>query len=121
MTAGVAINPFTPLGTVVDLPLPHVLVMSVEPGFAGQRWVPHKARRVRELSASLPDDVTITVDGNVSEDNAVLTNDHGAALFVCGTSSIFSIDDYHAAVDQMRGKLRAAQYRLWPGGALGGQ
>ena len=40
MTAGVAINPFTPIATVVDLPLSYVLVMSVEPGFAGQRWIP---------------------------------------------------------------------------------
>ncbi len=41
MTAGVAVNPFTPLAAVIDLPLTHVLVMSVEPGFAGQLWVPH--------------------------------------------------------------------------------
>ncbi len=121
MTAGVAINPFTPLGTVLDLPLPHFLVMSVEPGFAGQRWVPHTARRVRELRTSLRDDVTIAVDGNVSEDNAVLAYEHGAALFVCGTSSIFSSDDYQAAVDQMRRRLRAAQDPLSPGGAQGGQ
>jgi ribulose-phosphate 3-epimerase len=87
MTAGVAINPFTPLAAVVDLPLAHVLVMSVEPGFAGQRWV----------------------DGNVTEDNAVLAYENGASLFVCGTSSIFASDDYASAVGQMRSKLRAVQ------------
>ena len=120
MTAGVAINPFTPLATVVDLPLSYALVMSVEPGFAGQRWLPHAARRVRELKASR-DDVTIAVDGNVSNDNAVLAYRHGATLFVCGTSSIFSRDDYHGAVDEMRRSLRAAQHPYSQGGAAGGQ
>jgi ribulose-phosphate 3-epimerase len=108
MTAGVAINPFTPLAAVVDLPLAHVLVMSVEPGFAGQRWVPHTARRLRELRASLDDAATIGVDGNVTEDNAVLAYESGASLFVCGTSSIFATDDYRAAVSQMRSRLEAA-------------
>ncbi len=109
MTAGVAINPFTPLAAVVDLPLAHVLVMSVEPGFAGQRWVPHTARRLHELRTLLDDDVTIGVDGNVTEDNAVLAYENGASLFVCGTSSIFASDDYASAVVQMRNKLRAVQ------------
>jgi ribulose-phosphate 3-epimerase len=113
MTAGVAINPFTPLAAVVDLPLPHVLVMSVEPGFAGQRWVPHTARRLHQLRHSLDDDVTIGVDGNVTEDNAVLAYENGASLFVCGTSSIFAGDDYASAAGQMRNRLRAVQ-RLAP-------
>ena len=109
MTAGVAVNPFTPLAAVVDLPLTHVLVMSVEPGFAGQRWVPHTARRLRELRAALDDDVTIGVDGNVTEDNAVLAYENGASLFVGGSSSIFATDDYGATVSQMRSRLQAAQ------------
>jgi ribulose-phosphate 3-epimerase len=121
MTAGVAINPFTPLATVVDLPLSYVLVMSVEPGFAGQRWLPHTARRVGDLRASLRDDVTIAVDGNVSEENAMLAYEHGATLFVCGTSSIFSRDDYRGAVDDMRSSLQAARHAHWLGGAVGGQ
>ena len=118
--AGLAINPFTPLATVVDLPFPHVLVMSVEPGFVGQRWIPHTARRVGELRASVRDDVTIAVDGNVREDNAVVAYEHGAELFVCGTSSIFSSDDYRAVVSQMRRRLRAAQHPQPQPGALGG-
>ena len=107
MTPGVAINPFTPLAAVVDVPVPHVLVMSVEPGFAGQRWVPHTAGRVRELRASLREDVKIGVDGNVSEDNAVLAYENGASVFVCGTSSIFTSGDYATAVGQMRKRLQA--------------
>jgi ribulose-phosphate 3-epimerase len=121
MTAGVAINPFTPLATVVDLPLPHVLVMSVEPGFVGQRWVPHTARRVGELRESVDAGVTIAVDGNVSEDNAVLAYEHGAELFVCGTSSIFSGENYYAAVGQMRRRLWEAQHSQPQRGAPGGQ
>jgi ribulose-phosphate 3-epimerase len=109
MTAGVAINPFTPLTSVVDLPLSHVLVMSVEPGFAGQRWLPHTARRLHQLRTSVDDDVTIAVDGNVSEDNAVSAYENGASLFVCGTSSIFASDDYGAAVGRIRSRLRAVQ------------
>ncbi len=57
----------------------------------------------------LDDDVTIGVDGNVTEDNAVLAYENGASLFVCGTSSIFATDDYDAAVTQMRSRLQAAQ------------
>lgn len=117
MTAGVAVNPFTPLAGLVDLPLPHVLVMSVEPGFAGRRWVPHTPRRVRELRTSMGDDVTIAVDGNVSEDNAALAYENGASLFVCGTSSIFASDDYRTAVNQMRNRLRTVRQ---PGEAPGG-
>jgi ribulose-phosphate 3-epimerase len=108
MTPGVAINPFTPLAAVVDVPVPNVLVMSVEPGFFGQRWVPHTAGRLRELRASLPDDVKIGVDGNVSEDNAVLAYENGASVFVCGTSSIFASDDYNATVSRVRRRLQAA-------------
>ncbi len=112
MTAGVAINPFTPLAAVVDLPLLHFLVMSVEPGFAGQRWIPHTAARVRELSGSLPDDAQIAVDGNVSVDNAVLAYENGASMFVCGTSSIFASDDYATTVHKMRSRLEATRRAL---------
>ena len=65
--------------------------------------------------------MTIAVDGNVSKDNAVLAYEHGASLFVCGTSSIFSHGDYDGAVDEMRRSLRAVQHPHSEGGAVGGQ
>jgi ribulose-phosphate 3-epimerase len=112
MEAGVAINPFTPLAPVVDLPLLHFLVMSVEPGFAGQRWIPHTAARLRELSGSLPGEANIAVDGNVSVDNAVVAYKNGASTFVCGSSSIFASHDYAAGVDEMRRRLEATRRSL---------
>jgi ribulose-phosphate 3-epimerase len=119
MNPGVAINPFTPLAALVDLPLPNVLVMSVEPGFAGQPWIPHTAGRLHELRASLGSDVQIGVDGNVSEDNALLAYENGASLFVCGTSSVFAGDDYTAAVNQMRSRLQAGPRTVTSSGGDG--
>jgi ribulose-phosphate 3-epimerase len=121
MTAGVAVNPFTALAPVVDLPLLHFLVMSVEPGFAGQRWIPHTAARLRQLRGSLPDQAEIAVDGNVSLDNAVLAYENGASLFVCGTSSIFASDDYAAGVDEMRSRLETTRRALASRGARSGR
>ena len=91
-----ALNPATPLCMIEEvLPdLDGVLVMTVNPGFAGQKLVPQtleKITRVRSmLDAAGHPDALIEVDGNVSFENAVKMRAAGADLFVCGTSSIFS-------------------------------
>lgn len=95
--AGVAINPATPLSTL-DYVLEDVymvLVMAVDPGFAGQKMIPCSIRKISELrdkikSAGL--DVYIQVDGNVSFENAPKMVSAGADILVAGTSSIFSKD-----------------------------
>ena len=94
----VALNPATPL-TALDYVLDDiggVLVMTVNPGFAGQKMVPaclDKIRDVREyLDARDRQDALIEVDGNVSFENAVKMRRAGADILVAGTSSIFHKD-----------------------------
>lgn len=90
-----AINPATPLYALEDV-LPDVdgvLLMTVNPGFAGQKLVPqtlNKISRLREmLDKAGKGDTPIEVDGNVSFANALKMRRAGADIFVCGTSSIF--------------------------------
>lgn len=107
----VAINPATPLCAIEEV-LPDVdgvLVMTVNPGFAGQKLVPQTldkiARLRRMLDAAGLDGVRIEVDGNVSFENAVKMRAAGADIFVCGTSSIFQKG---AAIDENIARLRKA-------------
>ncbi len=93
--AGLAINPGTPLAVLEDL-LPYtdaVLVMTVNPGFAGQSLVESTLDKIRRLRAMLDEAgyeaVNVMVDGNVSFDNAVRMRAKGADLFVVGSSSLF--------------------------------
>ena len=92
----VALNPATPLVMIEDV-LPDVdgvLVMTVNPGFAGQKLVPQTldkiARLRRMLDANGLAHVRIEVDGNVSFENSTRMRAAGADIFVCGTSSIFA-------------------------------
>ena len=93
--AGVALNPATPICMIEDVldDIDMVLVMTVNPGFAGQKLVPatlDKIRRVKEmLLKSGREDVRIQVDGNVSFENAVKMREEGADVFVAGSSSVF--------------------------------
>lgn len=95
--AAVAINPATPI-----LMIKHVLcdvemvcVMTVNPGFAGQKIVPETLNKIKELKELIGGkklDVKIEVDGNVSFENAKKMKEMGADIFVAGTSSLFSKD-----------------------------
>ena len=86
-TAGVAINPGTPVEALREI-LPYidlVNVMTVEPGFGGQKFIPHspeKIRRVRELGA----DFEIEVDGGIDARTAPLVVEAGATVLVAGNS-----------------------------------
>lgn len=92
----VALNPATPLYAVDEVldDLELVLVMTVNPGFAGQKLVPSTLRKIaglkERLTASGRPDIEIEVDGNVSWDNALKMRQAGADIFVAGTSSIFT-------------------------------
>ncbi len=104
MAAGVAINPATALGALEDaLPFADfLLVMSVNPGFGGQRFIPEsvaKVRRLRELCAGR--DLDITVDGGVGPDNAAGLADAGATTLVAG-SAIFGAADRGRAIEELR-------------------
>ena len=93
-----ALNPGTPLSVIEEvLPeLDAILVMTVNPGFAGQKLVASTLKKISALRKHLDENgyphIEIEVDGNVSYENARLMNEAGANIFVVGTSSVFSKD-----------------------------
>ncbi len=104
LRAGVAINPATPLdaiGEVFDL-LDQVIVMSVNPGFGGQSFIPRSIERIADLRARLGDrPVDIEVDGGVDETNAARLIRAGASILVAG-NSVFGAPDPAAATRALR-------------------
>jgi ribulose-phosphate 3-epimerase len=108
--AGVALNPSTPVGVLSDVvaELDHVLVMSVNPGFGGQTFIPHtfaKIAAARQLLGSGDRAAAIEVDGGVEPSNAAALVAAGAAILVAG-ASIFGQPDPAVAVHALR---RAAE------------
>lgn len=94
--AFVALNPATPLHVLEHI-LPDVdgiLVMTVNPGFAGQKLIPQTLEKITQVRNFLDEkgypQVEIEVDGNVSFENAVKMKAAGADIFVAGTSSVFA-------------------------------
>ncbi len=90
-----ALNPGTPICALDNITddIDGVLVMTVDPGFAGQKLVPATLGKITRLRRMLDengyDNVRIEVDGNVSFENAVKMRAAGADLFVAGTSAVF--------------------------------
>ncbi|HXQ26754.1 MAG TPA: ribulose-phosphate 3-epimerase [Candidatus Acidoferrales bacterium] len=108
--AGAAINPATPVATLAEVldKLDTVLVMSVNPGFGGQKFIPgaiEKIRQLNQLRARYNGGFRIEVDGGVDAGNAAELAQAGVNTFVAGTS-IFHTPDPAAAARQMR-KLAA--------------
>ncbi len=104
--AGVALDPESPLELIEHvLPLCDiVLVMTVNPGFGGQKFLPEtlpKIRRLRQLCAARGLDPIIEVDGGENAETAGRTIDAGANALVAG-SAIFGSDDYSAAIRAIR-------------------
>ncbi len=110
--AGVAINPSTPVSAIgeVVVEFDHVLVMSVNPGFGGQSFIPHslaKISAVRELLARANSKAAIEVDGGVDGTNACALVKAGATILVAG-SAIFHAADPAAATRALRRAAEAA-------------
>ncbi|AAN53377.1 ribulose-phosphate 3-epimerase [Shewanella oneidensis MR-1] len=107
--AGLVFNPATPLhylDHVMDK-LDVILLMSVNPGFGGQSFIPStldKLRQVRERIDASGFDIRLEVDGGVKVDNIAEIAAAGADMFVAG-SAIFGKPDYKAVVDEMRVEL----------------
>ncbi|WP_077287293.1 ribulose-phosphate 3-epimerase [Cognaticolwellia aestuarii] len=107
--AGLVLNPATPLHVldfVMDK-LDVILLMSVNPGFGGQSFIPttlDKLRLVREKIDASGFDIRLQVDGGVKADNIADIAKAGADMFVAG-SAIFSKPDYKIAIDEMRAEL----------------
>jgi ribulose-phosphate 3-epimerase len=104
--AGLVLNPSTPLGqlhwTLDKLDL--VLLMSVNPGFGGQSFIPHvldKLRAVREMIDASGRDIRLEIDGGVKVDNIAEISAAGADTFVAG-SAIFGSGDYRDTITRMK-------------------
>lgn len=110
--AGLVFNPATPLNYldhVMDK-LDMILLMSVNPGFGGQKFIPStldKLRRVRERIDASGLDIRLEVDGGVGIGNIAEIAAAGADTFVAG-SAIFNTDDYAATIAAMRAELAGA-------------
>lgn len=111
--AGLALNPATPLHCldfVMDK-LDVILLMSVNPGFGGQSFIPttlDKLRLVKEKIKQSGRDIRLQVDGGVKANNIAEIAAAGADMFVAG-SAIFSQKDYKVAIDEMRTELAKVQ------------
>ncbi len=104
--ASVVLNPATSLHTIEEiLPEIHmVLLMSVNPGFGGQRFIPATLDKIRALKQQITArglDVVIEVDGGVNASNAQTLREAGADVLVAGTA-IFGQPDYAAAIRALR-------------------
>lgn len=88
--AMLALNPATPLCVIEDVAadIDAVLIMTVNPGYAGQKLVVQTLDKIKRAKNMYPD-IEIEVDGNVSFENAKLMSEAGADIFVAGSSSLF--------------------------------
>ena len=102
--AGVSLNPHTPvnvLENVIDQ-LDMVLIMSVNPGFGGQSFIPAALNKIRAVKEMIGDmDIDIQVDGGVNKDTAKSVVDAGATCLVAG-SAVFNGDDYVATIKAIK-------------------
>lgn len=106
MKAGVTLNPATPVAMLEDIimDVDMVLLMSVNPGFGGQKFIPNtfkKIAQLREMIARCQASALIEVDGGVNVQNAPLLKKAGADVLVAG-SSVFRAPDMCEAIHQLK-------------------
>ncbi|MCR5149651.1 MAG: ribulose-phosphate 3-epimerase [Clostridiales bacterium] len=108
-----ALNPGTPISAVEEVTdlIDGVLIMTVNPGFAGQKMVTNGPKKVKMTKEFLKNagiaDKPVEVDGNVTYENAKILSQAGADIFVVGTSSIFAKNDsLNNNIRKMRGMIR---------------
>ncbi|MDP2634468.1 MULTISPECIES: ribulose-phosphate 3-epimerase [unclassified Pseudoalteromonas] len=108
--AGLVFNPATSLSYlehVIDK-LDVILLMSVNPGFGGQSFIPHTLEKLRQARKIIDDSgrsIRLEVDGGIKIDNIAAAAQAGADMFVAG-SAIFNQPDYKTVIDQMREQLQ---------------
>ncbi len=109
--AGVSINPATPLGAIEEI-LPEVdllLIMSVNPGFGGQKFIKSslsKVRRAAEMIAKLPKKPLLEVDGGVNVENIGDIGNAGADVLVAG-AAVFGTKDYKKTISTLKATANA--------------
>ncbi|HWJ26262.1 MAG TPA: ribulose-phosphate 3-epimerase [Flavisolibacter sp.] len=111
MQAGIALNPATPVSFLHDIlqDTDMVLIMSVNPGFGGQKFIPRTLDKIRELRRMIDErglNVRIEVDGGITEANAQSIVDAGADVLVAG-STVFKSKDPKATIKYLKGIVRA--------------
>jgi len=109
--AGIGINPDTPTSLLVDIveECDQILVMSVNPGFGGQRFIERalvKLQEVRALCAERNPDCDVEVDGGIGTDNIERAVQAGATMLIAG-SSVYAAPDPQAALREMRRRIDA--------------
>jgi ribulose-phosphate 3-epimerase len=105
--AGVVLNPATPVDSIEHIlaDIDMVLLMSVNPGFGGQSFIPEvlpKIRKVKEMADAKGKEIEIEIDGGVNPETAKLCIEAGANVLVAG-SAIYNKEDYEAAILSIRG------------------
>lgn len=100
--AGISVKPNTPVGALTPYRgmFDMVLVMSVEPGFGGQQFIPSSLDKIRRAKQLFPN-VLVEVDGGINADNVKQVVEAGADVIVAG-SSIFGEQDRKSAIDRLR-------------------
>ncbi|WP_296826623.1 ribulose-phosphate 3-epimerase [uncultured Megasphaera sp.] len=107
MKAGVALNPATPVSTLscVAGQLDLILIMSVNPGFGGQKFIPYSLEKIRQAKELLQNagntEAVIEVDGGVNDKTVQMVKDAGATFLVAG-SAVFGAADRKAAIESLR-------------------
>jgi len=111
VSVGLALNPTTPLSVLEEVfdYLDMILVMTVEPGFPGQKFIQSmipKVKKLREIIDGSEHKPLIEVDGGIKLDNIKLIADAGADVIVSG-SGIFGTPDYAETISQMRSEIES--------------
>lgn len=107
ISAGVAINPHTPVTNIFTVlhKIELVCIMSVNPGFGGQKFIPYTLKKIKALRAEIEAQglhTKIEVDGGVTEDNAASVKEAGADILVAG-SSVFKAENPLKAIENLHG------------------
>ena len=107
----VALNPATPISAIEEIvdDLDGVLLMTVNPGYAGQKLIPSTLNKIEKLKNWLKEkgkDIPIQVDGNVSFESAKIMSEKGANIFIAGSSSVFASKDLATNIKLLREAIK---------------
>ena len=106
MKAGVALNPHTPVASVIDIlgDADMILIMSVNPGFGAQKFIPHSFKKIEALRKIIDDNqlnILIEVDGGVTVENAKDLVNAGVDVLVAG-NTVFKSSDPKATIAALK-------------------
>ncbi len=108
--AGVSLNPSTPVSVLEEVldQIDLILIMSVNPGFGGQSFIPNSLEKLKKVKALVGNrDIHIQVDGGISPQNAQAVRDAGANVIVAG-SAVFKSTNIAETIAQLQGKATSA-------------